>query len=204
MTLTLFLPFDTLVLAQSKIDKQAIKYYNEGTNYSEQGKIEDAITAFNKALEIDPNYADAHYNLGKTYHYKAALTNDTNPDQMASKGSPKHKYKPKWDKGLVELDLALKEFQELVRLQPKAADAYGMLGLIYHNKGEYDEAIKFSNRAIELDPTGLDGQDSRHDIALIYFYVQGKKKEAIQLLNENLKVNPNHALSRQLLKIIGE
>ena len=39
-----------------------------GAVYSGLGKNEEAITAYRKAIELKPDYADAHYNLGKTFN----------------------------------------------------------------------------------------------------------------------------------------
>ena len=35
-----------------------------GTALQKQGKLEEAIEAYNKALSIKPDYADAYYNMG--------------------------------------------------------------------------------------------------------------------------------------------
>lgn len=113
----------TSVFAQNESDKKAVQYYNAGTRYAGQGNIEKAIIYFKKALDINQNYANAHYNLGKMYHIKAAIANNLNPDQPSSSASPKLNYKSKWEKGIAELDTAIKKFKEVIRLQPNAADA---------------------------------------------------------------------------------
>ena len=45
---------------------------NMGNALKEQGKIEEAIAAYEKALSIKPDYADAHYNIGTTLKNKAS------------------------------------------------------------------------------------------------------------------------------------
>lgn len=205
--ITLVAAFGSVMVAtaQRPSSQEAIILFNQGNTYKQQGKLAEAIAAYKKALSIDPNFADAHYNLGRTYYLQAAQANNVDPEaRFATKGSPTQRYTPKWEKGLPELKLALQEFKEAAKLQPRAADIYSMLGLVFHNMGEHDKAIEFNNRAIELDPRGLDGQDSRHDNALIYFYVKKRRDLAVQLLEENLKINPSHSASQQLLKIIGK
>ena len=106
------------------MNQQAIELYNKGSFYLEHSMLEDAILAYKKALEIDPDFAEAHYNLGRVYYFVASCANNTNPDPsglVVITGSPTQQYKPRWEKGLIELGLALKEFQEVARLQPGSA-----------------------------------------------------------------------------------
>ena len=41
--------------------------YNLGNKYASQGKLEDAVTAYQQAITIDPNDAIAQNNLGLVY-----------------------------------------------------------------------------------------------------------------------------------------
>jgi tetratricopeptide (TPR) repeat protein len=50
--------------------------------------VADAVAHYQKALEINPNYAEAHYNLGKVFIQKG------------------------------QLDAAITQFQEVLRLRP--------------------------------------------------------------------------------------
>ena len=40
---------------------------NLGIALKKQGKFPDAVSSYQRALQIKPNYAEAHYNLGITY-----------------------------------------------------------------------------------------------------------------------------------------
>jgi tetratricopeptide (TPR) repeat protein len=81
-----------------------------------------AIACFRKAIELDPKYAPAHYNLGKAVH----------------------------DKG--QVDTAIACFRKAVELDPKLARAHHDLGQGLRDKGQVDEAIACFRKAIELDP----------------------------------------------------
>ncbi len=43
-----------------------------GTNYENTGNIDQAEAAYQKCLDIDPDYADAYYNMGAMYNNQAA------------------------------------------------------------------------------------------------------------------------------------
>lgn len=179
---------------------EAMNHYNKANNYIRRGEIDKAIVELKKAIEIDPDYADAHYNLGFLYHYKAAQKNNTKPG-LTFTDVAGQTYIKKWKFGHEELDLAIKELKEVVRLQPNAADAHFKLGLVYDNKGDYEKAIFEYQKAISFDPTGLDGQDARTNISLIYYFVQERRNDAIKELKEVLKINPNHRIAKKTLKL---
>ncbi len=61
-----------------------------GLALTQQGKYEQAIEEYNEILKIDPDYSDAHYNLGWVYYHE-----------------------------LQNIPEAIKHWQELVRLKPE-------------------------------------------------------------------------------------
>lgn len=52
----------TPAIAQST---EATSYYNKGIDYYNLNKIEDSINSFKKAIELDPKFYQAYYNLAK-------------------------------------------------------------------------------------------------------------------------------------------
>ena len=42
----------------------ARKHYDRGNDYHNQGKLDEAIASYQKALAINPDLAEAHSNLG--------------------------------------------------------------------------------------------------------------------------------------------
>lgn len=43
--------------------------YNKGIDYYQLGQLEESASCFKKAIELDPNYIDAYYNLGSILEY---------------------------------------------------------------------------------------------------------------------------------------
>ncbi|HEU0120963.1 MAG TPA: tetratricopeptide repeat protein [Bryobacteraceae bacterium] len=70
--------------AQAELDKAAQLdapnagkyYYNLGAILTNVGQLEPASVAFKKAIDADPNYADAHYQYGLYLFSKATITAD--------------------------------------------------------------------------------------------------------------------------------
>ena len=182
------------------VDSAALEHAQRGWTLYERGEYDKAIAEYKKAIEIDNDYADAHYILGYIYHLQAAHKNEVMPRKLNT-DFPVQNYKSKWEYGLEELDLAMREFKEVIRIEPDAADAHFKLGVVYDNKGEYEKAISEYYKTIELDPQGPDGLDARGNLALIYYAVYGKEDEAIRILEELLKIDPNHPARGNLEKI---
>jgi protein O-mannosyl-transferase len=68
-------------------------YNNLGNALLQKGQVDEALEQFQKALEINPNYAQANYNLGVALFQKG------------------------------ELDEAIAQFQEVLRLKPDFSSA---------------------------------------------------------------------------------
>lgn len=87
-----------------------------------QGKHEEAIVHYSKALQINPMYTEAHNSLGVLF---------------ASKGN---------------FNDAFYHYKEALRINPKYSGAYYNLGKIYANKGEIKDAILYYKKALQLSP----------------------------------------------------
>src|SRR5437588_5064145 len=48
-------------------NRQKIKYLNQGERYFKSGKYQEAVIEFRNAVEVDPRFAKAHYQLGRVY-----------------------------------------------------------------------------------------------------------------------------------------
>src|ERR1700679_2656618 len=54
-------------------NKQKQRYLESGKRYADEGKTKEAAIQFSNALKVDRNFADAHYQLYKTYLKQAAV-----------------------------------------------------------------------------------------------------------------------------------
>ena len=43
------------------------KYFESGNRYFEKGEFPEAAIQFSNAVQVDPNYAAAHFKLGESY-----------------------------------------------------------------------------------------------------------------------------------------
>lgn len=85
--------------------------------------MDEAITTWRKAIDLNPRDTQSLYNLGMVYQ---------------SRG---------------QLDEALSNLRQAVRFAPDDASAHGVLGQVLLNKGQYKEAREATARALKLLPT---------------------------------------------------
>jgi len=105
---------DELANAQQKLGPNFLISYFRGLAFDRGGKREEAITAFQDALKLDPNNAEAHLSLGKT------------------------------EMSLGRLDAAITELQEALRLSPNNGQARRLLSQAYARAGDKEHALAFA------------------------------------------------------------
>jgi tetratricopeptide (TPR) repeat protein len=104
-------------------------------------------------------------------------------------------------------DAAITNYEKAIKLQPRAAAAYNMLGMAYrfkYNKlgvPEFREKeMAAFQKAVEIDPNNW--------VALINlgtdYYAEGQKAKAAPLFKKALALNPNHPEKLALQKMIEE
>ena len=89
----------------------------------DSGKLEDAVTALEKALTIDPHSYEANRRLGIAYW----MDND--------------------------FQLAEELYKKTIEIQPNYWEGYNLLGNLYGYVGRYEESISSFRKAVELSPT---------------------------------------------------
>src|SRR5438034_1224466 len=115
--LALGLLFSAPTLAQT-----AQSYRQRAIELSRNKSWDQAIASYHKALDLEPNDPDTHYNLALSLKYR---------------GDAKQ---------------AVEEFEAALRLKPKWADAHYGLGATWYDLGDQATALKELHTTIELDP----------------------------------------------------
>jgi Flp pilus assembly protein TadD len=150
-----------------RIDAPATEFYrlfNLAADLAERHQFDAAAPAWRKALELNPEDARAHNNLGValagtgkieeavTEYRKSLKLNDTSSQTYNNLGS-----------ALAEsgkMDEALAQFIQALQLNPDNARAHTNLGGALAEKGRTEEALEHLRKGVELDPTFGDGQNN--------------------------------------------
>ncbi len=141
--------------------KQKRKKLKKETN------IDAIIEDFKETIEVDPDYSKHHFLLADALFYKWINKNSSRkieepselkPDIGASHHNPSYNYgvsAPDKDSKR-EIEQALWEYEESIRLDPNNFLSYYMLGLIWLDSHEYQEAIPNLKAAIKLESENSD------------------------------------------------
>jgi superkiller protein 3 len=92
---------------------------------------------------------------------------------------------------------AIREFETVLKLDPKNADANLLLGLTLANTGDLDRAAQYSQAAVELKP----GYSGYHNLGLIYAN-QGKYDLAVSAYENAVKLNLKSYQAWHLLGLV--
>jgi serine/threonine protein kinase/Tfp pilus assembly protein PilF len=171
-------------------------------NRSTEEEIRKAITHFERAIDIDPNFALAYVGLADAYEFlciefispndglpriKEALSHalrldNSLPEALITSGYVKYRFE--WDWSGAEADL-----RRSLELNPNNPWAHINLSYLLVQKGKYDEAIEENRMAIELDPLS-----SRFKGALAYrFYLARRYNEAIGQFKKLIELDPSYS-----------
>jgi tetratricopeptide (TPR) repeat protein len=150
-----------------------------------------------RILEIDPNNKGVQEllaKLGKPVEPQRHPANRDKPD----KSKPVAKPDPKASTESVqsgddhyrrgELDEALADYTEAIRLDPKNAEAYNNRALVYNKKGELDKAITDFNDAIKIRPNTPRLYNNRG----LAYAKKGNFDKAISDFTEAIKQDSRH------------
>jgi tetratricopeptide (TPR) repeat protein len=179
-----------------KIDVPAAEFYqvfDRALDLLEKGQYEAAIAEWNKALEISPEDAKAHNNLGIALVRQGRIEEAITHFQKATEINSRFD-RAEYNLGcafakLERPDQAIAHWQRALVLNPSYADAHNDLGAALFRKGRLDEAIVHLQRALEIDPRHIQAQNTLGQ-ALAR---RGNLDEAITHWRQALTVDPKYA-----------
>jgi len=126
--------------------------------WQQVGYWRDSITLYRHTLQVTSDNYTIHYNMGLTLER------------------------------LKDMDGAIREYQEAVRINPGYKLAHGSLGTVLASKGELDAAIGEYQAALQIDP---DYQDVHNNLGLALSR-KGDLDAAIREYKEALRISPDY------------
>ena len=157
---------------------QAYDFYLKGRDYysqADKSNVDFALRMFEKALEIDPDFALAYAGLGDAYVTK---------------------YMAYFDKSSAWLDEAERSCKRALNLDANLPEAHRALGRVYQFRKKYQEAETEFQKSVRLQPDYAEGHRS---LAWLYLE-QGKLDQAISTAEKAIAVRP---LDKETYLLLG-
>ena len=146
--------------------------------YSNQKNRDEATKAAQKAIELNPNNLGAHKLLGEIYI--DAIRGMQN--SLQSGGRQQITAAQLKD----ALDRAIREFEEIVRIDKDGPAGYLMLGQLYRISDNTDKAAEIYKKLLGIEPSSEDGILQLAELLM----ESDQNAQAIELLNDFLKKQP--------------
>jgi eukaryotic-like serine/threonine-protein kinase len=120
---------------------------------TDTGKVEQAVPLLRSALQISPNNAEAHWELGYAYRFGGMLEESVAECEKARQNNPQVKI----NSSALNSYLYLGEYQKFMQSLPANDSIYILFyhGLVEYYLNNYPQAAKDFDRAFEMEPSLL-------------------------------------------------
>jgi Tfp pilus assembly protein PilF len=160
----------TAALAAEAVKRQAEAWFEKGVALEQQGeKTAEVLTAYNKAVELDPESAGAWLNLG-TVHYNQRRWSEAEKCYLkALEARPSY--------ALAHYNLgnlfdetgrprdAIEHYRKALEIDPSYADAHYNLALLYQTVNEPLSALRHWRVYLNLEPSGYWAGVARRELS---------------------------------------
>lgn len=180
-----------------------------------EGNFLRAVESLEKAIAIQPDYAQAYAELAQAYTFLAIGYGDLPPRELLAKADAAARKAIELDDSLGEAHCALavasvyhgwdwafieKEFKRAIELNPSYANAHGLYGTLLLALGRVEEALAEDRWALEVDPfSPLFSGDYAFHLALA-----GWHQEALDHIRRLMQAIPGVNVHKYILGAIFE
>ena len=186
--------YDVAIEQATTSSLEALKAFSMGNEARGSGRARESLTFYQKAVELDPNFAMAYariavfygnqtqLELAKEYVRKAFDLRDRVSEREKLYIMEKYHNFVTGD-----LDKSIEVLQAWATQYPNDYIPHNNLALNYKFIGRYEESLKESLKAVELSPTN----SAAHDNRIASFANLGRFDEATQANEELARINPD-------------
>jgi tetratricopeptide (TPR) repeat protein len=174
---------------------RAITEHNLGAALQSEGRLDEAIEHYRRAITIRSDYVPAHNNMGAALRAKGQVADAVASYERALARRPDYSEAHYnlanllLDQG--KLDDAIDHFRRALQSLPRP-DVHNNLGIALAAKGQSNEAITEFRNALRLDPDSSRTHRNLGDALAS----QGKQEEAIEHLRRAVQLDPRDGPAR--------
>lgn len=147
------------VLADSVVERAPRlpdAYFQQGRVLSELKQFDEAEAAYREVLALNPTYQGVWYNLGNNAYRQQAYEEAVTFYRRAHAQSPSAMALVSLGWTYVaqdEIERARRAYQDAIARDSTYSLAYARLGQLYEDQGNLEDALKYSRKALNLEPS---------------------------------------------------
>jgi serine/threonine protein kinase/Tfp pilus assembly protein PilF len=175
---------------------EAYKNFLKGSEENDKFYYEDARKSLEKAIELDPEFALAYFNLAFTHTFlgniRARNEAIEKAKALAHKVTERERlYIEAAYANMIERnrEATNRILQEIIQKYPREKRAHYWLGVLYRTARNYEMAIEEQNKALELDP---DFGEAHNELGYSYLDLRNFDK-SIEHFQKYASLNPKDA-----------
>jgi tetratricopeptide (TPR) repeat protein len=169
---------------------------NEGNRLLETGETDRAIEVLQEAVRLDPELAEAYFQLGIAYALvekrdAAKVETEVTPTPDPKQKKPRE-YKTNSEKAF---EKAVTAYKKMLAANPDDDSAHYNLGRAYNKLNEDEDAAKSLKQAVKLKP-----DDTEYETELGAILIKlAQYHEAIAPLKKAIELDPDNIRAQELL-----
>ncbi len=165
-------------------------FHRQGVQFLKDGRYQEAIEQFQKALDEDSRHAGAYGNMGLAYermgnrveakdHYRKAIATDDTLIQA-------HFNLARLALAENDAAVALDSLRKTIEIDPGHTDALNLLGMELGRAGDFVEARTLLERAVKIEP---DFSEAHNNLGTVYAATDEMEK-AVHHFREAVRADP--------------
>ncbi len=168
-------------------------YYNRGIALVGENRNAEALSDFNKSIELNPGFVQAYYNRGNLYIIEKR-EEEALKDYTRAIGLNPGYAQAYYNRGKIFIKEkrnaeALQDYTKAIELNPGFVQAYYNRGNLFFYEKRNEEALDDYNKVIELKPDHADAYFNRG----VVFYSEQRYEEAISNYSMAIRLKPDYA-----------
>lgn len=183
-------------------ESKSVVNYKEGISHTKAGRFAQAVESYQKAIELNPQYAEAYHELGyalfKLGKYNESLEASVKAAKLRPKNAETYRNLGDTYKALNQIDKACENYTQAKNLLPKHFQTITKLANCFIQQGDSESAINTYNDLVKIQPNNA---VAHYELGKLYNSLS-RSEEAMDEYTKLLKLN--NSLAEKLLKEIEQ
>ena len=183
---------DTSVEFSKVFPDSEIFYFLIGLSNFGLGSLDIAIENYTQALKINPDFVEAHNNIGNVLRQKDELQAAMKSYARAIKINPNfaeaHHNIANILKENGDLEGAISSYKLALKIKPEYAEAYCSMGVALQETGDLDAALESIKRSIDINPRYA---DAHYNLGTLLMD-KNDPKASLDSYRQTLKIDPDY------------